>query len=67
MRNPISFASSGCFARMLERCVVMSAEETFSDKETRERADAALKRMLATPPRLHKDSKLGKRKDEKND
>lgn len=36
--------------------------ETYSDKETAKRADAALKRMLATPPKPHKDSKLGKRK-----
>jgi hypothetical protein len=36
--------------------------DSYSDKETSERAEAALKRMLATPPKPHKDSKLGKRK-----
>lgn len=36
--------------------------DTYSDKETKARAEAALKRMLATPPKLHKDSKLGKRR-----
>ena len=40
--------------------------DTYSDKETAARAEAALKRMLATPPKLHKDSKVGaKRKMEK--
>jgi hypothetical protein len=37
--------------------------DTYSDKETAARADAALKRMLATPPKPHKDSKLGKRRE----
>ena len=36
-------------------------KDTYSDKETAARAEAALKRMLATPPKPHKDSKLGKR------
>ena len=36
--------------------------DTYSEMETAARADAALKRMLATPPKLHKDSKLGQRK-----
>jgi len=36
--------------------------EINSDKETKERAEAALKRMLKTPPKPHKDSKLGKGK-----
>jgi hypothetical protein len=36
--------------------------ETFSDAETERRANAALKRMLGSPPKLHKDSKLGRRK-----
>lgn len=40
----------------------MADNDTLSDKDTRERAEAALKRMLATPPKLHKDSKLGKKK-----
>jgi hypothetical protein len=40
--------------------------ETYSAEETERRATAALKRMLATPPKLHKDSKLGKR-DSKRD
>ena len=37
--------------------------DTYSDAETAARADAALKRMLATPPKLHKDSKLGRRSE----
>jgi hypothetical protein len=41
--------------------------DKFSDKETEERANAALKRMLETPPKLHKDSKLGKRKPKADD
>jgi hypothetical protein len=36
--------------------------ETYSDAETERRATAALKRMLASAPKLHKDSKLGRRK-----
>ncbi len=35
--------------------------DTYSDAETAARAAAALKRMLATPPKPHKDSKLGRR------
>lgn len=40
-------------------------DDTYSDKETAARADAALKRMLKTPPKPHKDSKLGKRREPK--
>lgn len=36
----------------------------FSDSETAARAEAALKRMLATPPKPHKDSKLGRRESQ---
>jgi hypothetical protein len=39
-----------------------SDKEIYSDKETERRANEALKRMLKTPPKPHKDSKLGKRK-----
>ena len=39
------------------------ADDTYSDAETEQRANAALKRMLATPPKPHKDSKLGKRRE----
>jgi len=39
--------------------------DTYSDVETKARADAALKRMLATPPKLHKDSKLGRKGESK--
>jgi hypothetical protein len=35
--------------------------DTYSDAETERRANAVLKRMLATPPKPHKDSKLGRR------
>ena len=38
-------------------------DDTYSDAETAARADAALKRMLATPPKQHKDSKLGARRE----
>jgi hypothetical protein len=43
----------------------MSDTDQFSDKETERRANEALKRMLKTPPKLHKDSKLGKGKPKK--
>jgi len=38
-------------------------DESYSDKDTAIRADAALKRMLATPPKPHKDSKVGRRRE----
>jgi hypothetical protein len=37
-------------------------EEEFSEQETIARAEAALKCMLATPPKPHSEMKLGKRK-----
>jgi hypothetical protein len=37
--------------------------ETYSEKETVARRVAALKRMLSTPPKQQKDSKLGKRRE----
>jgi hypothetical protein len=36
--------------------------EQLSEEETIARAEAALKRMLATPPKPHSEMKLGKRK-----
>jgi hypothetical protein len=36
--------------------------DTYSAEETERRANEALKAMLATPPKPHKDSKLGKRR-----
>ena len=36
-------------------------EETYSEEEAEKRAAAALKRMLQTPHKQHKDSKKGKR------
>jgi len=36
-------------------------EETYSEEETKARADATLKRMLATPHRPHKDGKKGQK------
>jgi hypothetical protein len=36
-------------------------DETYSEEETERRAAAALKRMLQTPHKPHKDSKKGKR------
>lgn len=38
-------------------------DDTYSDKETKARADAALKRMLTTPPKPHKDSKVGRKRE----
>jgi hypothetical protein len=37
------------------------ADETYSEAETDKRAAAALKRMLQTPHKPHKDSKKGGR------
>jgi len=37
--------------------------QTYSDAETERRANETLKRMLATPPKPHKDSKLGKKRE----
>jgi hypothetical protein len=37
-------------------------DDQFSDEETIARAEAALKRMLATPHQPHSEMKLGKRK-----
>lgn len=42
----------------------MSNNDHYSDEETERRANAALKRMLTTPPKLHKDSKLGRKPKE---
>jgi hypothetical protein len=43
----------------------MSDPDTYSDAETERRANAVLKRMLATPPKPHKDSKLGRKRESK--
>lgn len=40
---------------------------TYCETETAARAEAALKRMLATPPKPHKDSKLGRRESQSKD
>jgi hypothetical protein len=37
-------------------------DDQFSDEETLARAEAALKRMLATPHKPHSEMKVGKRK-----
>jgi hypothetical protein len=39
-----------------------ATDGNYSDAETERRANETLKRMLKTPPKLHKDSKLGSRK-----
>ena len=44
--------------------MVQLDKDTYSDAETAARADAALKRMLATPPKPHKNSKLGRRESQ---
>ena len=38
-------------------------DEIYSEEETVARREAALKRMLATPPKRQKDSKLGRKKE----
>lgn len=38
--------------------------DTYSDAETVARAEAALKQMLATPHKPHKDSKVGRRESQ---
>jgi hypothetical protein len=38
------------------------AEDSYTPEETIARAEAALKRMLSTPPKPHSAMKLGKRK-----
>jgi hypothetical protein len=37
-------------------------EDQYSDEETARRRDEVIRRMANTPPKLHKDVKLGKRK-----
>ncbi len=37
-----------------------NSKDTYFDAESERRANATLRRMLATPPKLHKDSKLGR-------
>jgi hypothetical protein len=39
-----------------------SSSDQYTEAETTARAEAALKRMLATPPKPHKEMKIGKRK-----
>lgn len=36
-------------------------QETYSEEETEKRAAAALKKMLKTPPKPHKDMKKGRK------
>jgi hypothetical protein len=38
------------------------SDDQFTDEETARRRDAALLRALSTPPKPHKEMKLGKRK-----
>jgi hypothetical protein len=38
------------------------SDDHYSEEETKARAEATLKRMLATPPKPHSEMKLGKRK-----
>ena len=39
-------------------------EDAYSEAETAARAEATLKRMLATPHKPHKDSKVGRRESQ---
>jgi hypothetical protein len=41
---------------------IPKAENVYSDEETARRRDAVIKHMLNTPPKLHKEMKIGKRK-----
>jgi hypothetical protein len=41
------------------------SDDQYSEKETIARAEAALKRMLSTPPKQHVEMKLGKSKSAK--
>jgi hypothetical protein len=38
----------------------MKTDETYSEEETVRRREAALKRMLTTPPKPHKEMKKGR-------
>jgi hypothetical protein len=38
------------------------SDDIYSDAETERRANRILKRMLASPPKPHKDSKIGTKK-----
>ena len=40
-------------------------DESYSEEETVKRREAALQRMLNTPHKPHKDSKLGKKRESK--
>jgi hypothetical protein len=40
------------------------SSDTYSEAETVARREAALKRAFATPPKLHKDSKVGRRESQ---
>jgi hypothetical protein len=40
-------------------------DSSFSDEEIARRRDAVIKHMLNTPPKPHKEMKLGKRKPKK--
>jgi hypothetical protein len=42
---------------------MIGMSDTYSEEETVARREAALKRMLSTPPKLHKDSKLGRKRE----
>lgn len=39
-------------------------EDTYPEAETAARAEATLKRMLTTPPKPHKASKIGRRESQ---
>jgi len=45
---------------MIECLMNKRQDEQFSDRETAQRRDAVLKKMLATPPKPHSEMKLGK-------
>jgi hypothetical protein len=38
------------------------SDDTYTERETAQRRDAVIKRMLATPPKPHSEMKLGKSK-----
>jgi hypothetical protein len=53
-------SEKSCTGSVMTKADQKPLDETYSEEETVARREAALRRMLATPPKPHKDSKLGK-------
>jgi hypothetical protein len=56
----LSAASSSLFSS--SRSIRLKEEGHYTEEKTIARAEAALKRMLNTPPKPHSEMKIGKRK-----